>query len=201
MPIQYEPGILQEHLATRKFGGLFDVSHMVRFRIKGKGRIPFLQHVLSNNAEALDPWQAQYTLIPNENGGVIDDAYLYRFGVGRAGLDAARPACDCGDRLSSGFEGGGTMDDYLLVANASNREKDWTHLQKSASIFEGVTIEDHTDKIAMIAFQGPLTGRILAGLVEYGTLPEPFHNRLSEIGLCGTKVLIARTGYTGEPIG
>ena len=63
MPVQYESGILQEHLATRKFGGLFDVSHMGRFHIKGKGRISFLQHVLSNNAQALEPWQAQHTLI------------------------------------------------------------------------------------------------------------------------------------------
>ena len=96
MPVQYKTGILAEHLATRKFGGLFDVSHMGRFRIKGQDRIAFLQHVLSNNVEALDPWQAQYTLIPNENGGLIDDAYLYRFG----------------------------QDDYLLVVNASNRQKD-----------------------------------------------------------------------------
>ena len=72
MPVQYETGILQEHLATRKFGGLFDVSHMGRFRIKGKNQIPFLQHVLTNNAETIEPWQAQYTLVANENGGLVD---------------------------------------------------------------------------------------------------------------------------------
>jgi aminomethyltransferase len=59
IPVQYKIGILAEHLATRKFGGLFDVSHMGRFRIKGQDRIAFLQHVLSNNVEALEPWQAQ----------------------------------------------------------------------------------------------------------------------------------------------
>jgi aminomethyltransferase len=173
MPIQYEPGILQEHLATRKFGGLFDVGHMGRFRIKGRDLVPFLQYVLSNNAEAVEPWQAQYTLIPNENGGVVDDAYLYRFGE----------------------------DDNILVVNASNRQKDWAHFQKAAARFIAVKVEDHSDTLAMIAFQGPLTGRILEGLVEGGALPEPFHNRLSEIRLCGTKVLVSRTGYTGEPIG
>ena len=73
MPVQYSKGILKEHLATRRFGGLFDVSHMGRFRIKGKDTVPFLQHVLTNNAESLDSWQAQYTLIPNENGGLLDD--------------------------------------------------------------------------------------------------------------------------------
>jgi len=173
MPVQYKTGILQEHLATRKFGGLFDVSHMGRFRIRGKNRIRFMQYVLSNNAEALEPWRAQYTLIPNENGGVIDDAYLYRFG----------------------------KDDYLLVVNASNREKDWVYFQKQAKLLGDVTLEDHTDRLSMIAFQGPLSGRILEELLEYGTLPEPFHNSLSEASLFETKVLVARTGYTGEPIG
>ncbi|MBP1633008.1 MAG: fusion protein: glycine cleavage T-protein and glycine hydroxymethyltransferase, partial [Acidobacteria bacterium] len=80
MPVQYEAGILAEHLATRRYGGIWDVSHMGRLRIKGDLRLAFLQHVLSNNAEALAPWEAQYTLIPNDRGGVIDDAYLYRFG-------------------------------------------------------------------------------------------------------------------------
>ena len=173
MPVQYKTGILAEHLATRKFGGLFDVSHMGRFRIKGQDRIAFLQHVLSNNVEALDPWQAQYTLIPNENGGLIDDAYLYRFG----------------------------QDDYLLVVNASNRQKDWDHLRRQAGRFETVTLEDHTEKMAMIAFQGPLSGRILAELVGSGGMPEPFHNRLAEVQLAGMTVLVARTGYTGEPVG
>ena len=65
MPLQYEHGILKEHLGTRRYGGLFDVSHMGRFRIQGRDKIAFLQHVLSNDAELLNPWQAQYTLIPN----------------------------------------------------------------------------------------------------------------------------------------
>ena len=173
MPVHYKTGILQEHLATRKFGGLFDISHMGRFRIKGSRQIAFLQHVLSNNAEALAPWQAQYTLIPDSSGAVIDDTYLYHFG----------------------------QHDYLLVVNSSNCEKDWTHLDEQAKGFEDVTLEDHTEKTAMIALQGPLSGRMLEGLIEGGALPEPFHNRLSEITLFGTKVLASRTGYTGEPLG
>lgn len=173
LPVQYEAGILQEHLATRKFGGLFDISHMARFMVKGSGTVPFLQHVLSSNVEALDEWQAQYTLIPNEAGGAYDDAYLYRFG----------------------------SDDYLLVVNAANRDKDWDHLQGRATQFDDVTIEDHTEQLAMIAFQGALSGRILKELIEGGAAPEPFRNRLSEMTLCGTTVQVARTGYTGEPVG
>jgi aminomethyltransferase len=173
MPLHYRPGILQEHLATRKFAGLFDVSHMGRFRIKGDNRVGFLQHVLSNNAEALAPWEAQYTLIPNASGGVIDDGYLCRFG----------------------------RDDYLLVVNAANRGQDWIHLCEQAEQFGGVWLEDHTEEVAVVALQGPLSGQILAGLIEAGTLPEPFRNRLSEVTLCGTNVLVARGGYTGEPVG
>ncbi len=78
MPLHYRTGIVEEHLATRKSAGLFDVSHMGRFIVRGSGALPFLQHVLTNNAAALDAGFAQYTMIPNEHGGALDDAYLYR---------------------------------------------------------------------------------------------------------------------------
>ena len=171
MPVQYASGILKEHLATRRYGGLFDVSHMGRFRICGKDTVPFLQHVLTNNAESLEPWQAQYTLIPNENGGLLDDAYLYHPG-----------------------------NEYFLVVNASNREKDWNHFQEQAKAF-AVNLEDETDQVAMIAFQGPLSGRILSEVKRDGAMPETFRNSLSAMTILGTKVLVARTGYTGEPLG
>ena len=79
MPVQYETGIVQEHLATRKQAGLFDISHMGRFIINGPDALDFLQHGLSNNAAALEVEESQYTMIPDENGGAVDDAYLYRF--------------------------------------------------------------------------------------------------------------------------
>jgi aminomethyltransferase len=96
MPIRYEPGIIQEHLNTRKYGGLFDISHMGRFLINGVQALEFLQHVLSNNAAALESGQAQYTIIPNENGGAIDDTYLYKI----------------------------NNSDFILVVNATNTERD-----------------------------------------------------------------------------
>lgn len=173
MPVQYETGILKEHLATRKCAGLFDISHMGRFRIKGKDRTAFLQHVLSNNCEALEPWQAQYTQVPNETGGLIDDAYLYRFGE----------------------------DDYLLVVNASNTEACRTHFEKQAKSFSDLTLEDNTSALAMIALQGPVSKQVLESLVESGSLPKPFRNSLGEITICGTPTLVTRTGYTGEPLG
>jgi aminomethyltransferase len=173
MPIHYPPGILKEHLATRRFAGLFDVSHMGRFRIRGEGAAAFLQHVLSSNVEALAPWQAQYAFIPDRNGAVIDDVYLYR-------LD---------------------KDEYWLAVNAANRQTDWEHLAGHAQQFKDVTLKDRSDRIAMIALQGPQSVRFLEPLIEDGSLPEPARNRLSEINLCGTKTTVARTGYTGEPVG
>jgi aminomethyltransferase len=84
MPLMYPDGIVREHLNTRRSAGLFDVSHMGRFLIRGKDALAFLQHVLTNNAAALDIQTvgAQYTLIPTETGGAVDDAYLYRFQKG-----------------------------------------------------------------------------------------------------------------------
>ena len=158
-------------MGTRRYGGLFDVSHMGRFHIQGKDKIAFLQHVLSNNAESLEPWQAQYTLIPNNKGGLLDDAYLFRTG-----------------------------DEYFLVVNASNRKKDWIHLHEQSCAYD-VSLEDQTSNISMIAFQGPLTESILTRLSEGGSMPENSRNRLSEIMLAGTRIIAARTGYTGEPLG
>jgi len=190
MPLHYAAGILHEHLATRRAGGLFDVSHMGRFRIAGPRSVAFLQHVLSNNVETLQPWgpHAQYTFIPDEAGGVIDDAYLYRVGES----------------------------EYLLVVNAANRAIDWLHLQgvragciactrrqalHAAPPTAEVVLEDRTEQLAMFAFQGPLSGRVIEGLIESGAMPEPLRNRTSRVRLCGVELLLARTGYTGEPVG
>ena len=173
MPLQYPTGVVVEHLTTRKSAGLFDVSHMGRFIIRGRDALPFLQHVLSNNAEALDlrPTGAQYALIPDETGAAIDDAYLYRF----------------------------EQDEYLLVVNASNRAKDWEHLQRQAKAFD-VELTDRTREIAMIALQGPDTRTILAGIVQSGRMPEPMRNAVGIVQIGGARVMVGRTGYTGEPL-
>jgi aminomethyltransferase len=171
MPLQYTGGILQEHLATRKQAGLFDVSHMGRFFIRGEQALPFLQRALTNNAASLDVGLGQYTMIPNEAGGALDDAYLYRF----------------------------VEDEYLLVVNAANREKDWAHLEIVRRDFPQTEMVDRTLEVAMLSLQGPLAKEILAGLIV-GELPEPMRNELSIVEIEGSRVLVARTGYTGEPI-
>jgi aminomethyltransferase len=178
MPVQYPTGIIAEHLATRGGAGLFDVSHMGRFVLRGPGSAAFLQHVLTNNAEALDLLQAQYTMVPTETGGAVDDAYLYRFVEG----------------------------EYLLVVNASNRHKDWGHFYDHLAHFPDVEMTDETGEIAMVALQGKTSRDILGGIIESGALPEPLRNELSvaQLRLPGdgrlVEARIARTGYTGEPV-
>jgi aminomethyltransferase len=173
MPVQYPAGIIEEHLATRRQAGLFDVSHMGRFVLRGEQALPFLQYVLTNNAAALEPGQSQYTMIPQESGGAIDDAYLYRF----------------------------LEEEYLLVVNASNREKDWAHFQEQLKKFPRVECTDRTFEMAMISLQGPLSREIMLGVLQEGALPEPARNNLAVGRILGERVLIARTGYTGEPLG
>ena len=174
MPLQYPAGIINEHLSTRREAGLFDVSHMGRFIIRGAGALKFLQYVLSNNAEALDIREtgAQYTLIPNETGGAVDDAYLYCFVEG----------------------------EYLLVVNAANREKDWEHLQTFLKDFSDVEVIDRTEEIVMLALQGPLSRKIMEEIITSGLLPEPIRNAVNTVKIENAEVKIARTGYTGEPL-
>jgi aminomethyltransferase len=180
MPLMYPGGVVAEHLATRRAAGLFDVSHMGRLALSGPGALGFLQHVLSNNAAALEPGQAQYTFLPSATGGAVDDAYLYRF----------------------------LPDEYLLVVNAGNHDKDMAHLQaqleawlKPSSEPSAVTLRDRTASLAMLSLQGPRSREFVAGLLESGTLPEPRRNECSLVGMVGSRVLLSRTGYTGEPLG
>ncbi len=173
MPIQYPRGIINEHIACRTGAGLFDVSHMGRLYFSGQKVLDFLQHVLTNNGAALGVGESQYTLIQNEAGGAIDDAYLYRF----------------------------TPHTYLLVVNASNREKDVAHFKAHLDDFPGVIMEDKTDDKAMISLQGPNSKKILSSLITQGCLPEPARNNLSTVAMGDARVDLARTGYTGEPLG
>ncbi len=174
MPLSYNRGIIDEHLGTRRHGGLFDISHMGRFSISGKGAVTFLLHVLTNNVLALDPGMAQYTLIPDEKGGALDDAYLYR-------LDED----DAGPRS------------YLLVVNAATRKKDWDWLMEQKRKFPDVSIEDKTEALGMVSLQGPATKGVLEKVLR---LPDPWKNRLRTSRLNETWVMVSRTGYTGEPL-
>ena len=172
MPIKYPTDIVAEHLYTRHFCSLFDVSHMGRILVDGPEAVPFLQHVLSSNVMALDLNQAQYAIIPNENGGAGDDAYLYRFEEER----------------------------YLLVVNAANTDKDLAHLNEQIKSYDArMTVI--TGDYAAIAVQGPKAKEILQVLSGGKAVTEPVKNALNTLDFEGRTVRVAKTGYTGEPIG
>lgn len=172
MPVQYPTGIVAEHLYTRHFCSLFDVSHMGRLLIEGPERLAFLQHVLSSNVAGLDLNMAQYCILPDEDGGAVDDAYLYRFEEER----------------------------LLLVVNAANTEKDLMHLRSVVKDYD-CTITDITSRWASIAVQGPKSKDLLTTLSGGVQVTEPMKNALNTLTFEGHEVKVAKTGYTGEPLG
>ena len=172
MPVQYPTGIVAEHLYTRHFCSLFDVSHMGRLLIQGPERLAFLQHVLSSNVAGLDLNMAQYCILPDEDGGAVDDAYLYRFEEER----------------------------FLLVVNAANTEKDLMHLRSVVKDYD-CTITDITSRWASIAVQGPKSKDLLTTLSGGVQVTEPMKNALNTLTFEGHEVKVAKTGYTGEPLG
>ncbi len=138
MPVQYPSGIIREHLATRRQAALFDISHMGRFRVTGGGAEGLLLKVLTNNIRALAPGLAQYTIIANETGGAVDDAFVYKL----------------------------AKDDFLLVVNAANRAKDWQWIERHNTA--GADIRDVSEDLAMIALQGPRATEMLERVVQGG---------------------------------
>ncbi len=173
MPVQYKTGAIQEHLATRRHAGLFDVSHMGRFEVTGGGAEDYLLGVLTNDARALRPGQAQYTFIADEAGCAVDDAYLYRLAEDR----------------------------FLLVVNAANRDKDWAWLSARKADGAGAELADVSEDLHMISLQGPHAATLLEEIVPRAAQPESKRNRLSVTRFGEHKLIVARTGYTGESVG
>ena len=171
MPIQYSEGIIAEHLWTRKHCGIFDVTHMGRLRITGPDAAKFLQYVLTSNVASLEIGKSQYCIISNEHGCAIDDAYLYRF----------------------------VEDEYILVVNASNTQKDRQHLQNHIGRLD-VDMTDIGESLAMIAVQGPESEDVLSSIETDLQLPTAGRNNIGIVTIGGTEVLLCRTGYTGEPV-
>lgn len=175
MPIQYPSGIIAEHLYTRRYCSLFDVSHMGRLIVSGPDRKAFLQHIVTSNVDALDVGMAQYSILPDEEGCGIDDLYIYRF----------------------------VEDKYVVIANAANTDLDWDHLMKEKEGFD-VTIENVSKDWAAIAVQGPTSKDILSDLIGGKQPTEPIKNYLNIATMPevdDAPIYIAKTGYTGEPIG
>ncbi|MFO7316855.1 MAG: glycine cleavage system aminomethyltransferase GcvT [Bacilli bacterium] len=167
LPVQFS-SIKEEHEAVRKRAGLFDVSHMGEIIVEGKDALGFLQKILSNDISKIPVGGAQYNVMCYENGGVVDDLIVYNLG----------------------------NDQYLLVVNAANIEKDFEWLKKHAQ--GEVDITNKSDEYAMIALQGPLSEKILQTLTEEELKEiKPFHFKASAT-IGGYPVLLSRSGYTGE---
>ena len=171
MPVQYS-GVIDEHRTVRSAAGLFDLGHMGQVRITGADALPYLQLITTNDVSALEPGGAQYSLLPNEQGGVIDDIIVYRL--------PDEPG-------------------YLVVVNAANHAKDvaWMQTQRLTRPQLEVDVDDVSESLGMIAIQGPMAEEIVAGLTETDLSGlDPF--RCLRTTVAGQPVLVARTGYTGE---
>lgn len=167
LPVQFS-SIKAEHEAVRTNAGLFDVSHMGEVFVTGKDALSYLQKMMTNDVSKLKVGQAQYTAMCYENGGTVDDLLIYKK----------------------------SEENYLLVVNASNCEKDVEWMQQH--VFGDVTIEDQSDAFALIALQGPKAEMVLQRLTEEPLQDIKFFRFKENVQIAGQSVLISRTGYTGE---
>lgn len=167
MPVMYS-GILDEVRAVRNNVGIFDISHMGRVNISGIGATALLQKLTSNDVAALEFSQAQYSLLMNESGGIIDDIIVYRK----------------------------SEEAYLVIINASNTDKDLTWIRSHAPT--AVTIDDITLSTAMIAVQGPAAPSLVAKLASDPSLVDIGRFHYTAGVIAGAQATFCRTGYTGE---
>ena len=166
MPIEYS-GIIDEHLTVCNAVGVFDVSHMGEFWVKGPQALSFLQKVTSNNVAALVPGKIQYTCFPNEEGGIVDDLLVYCY----------------------------EPEKYLLVVNAANIEKDWNWCVSHNT--EGVELENSSDNMAQLAVQGPKAVLALQKLTDIDLSAIPYYSFTVGKFAGKENVIISNTGYTG----
>ena len=167
MPISYT-GINDEHHTVRRNAGVFDVSHMGEFILKGEGALDLIQRITSNDASKLTAGKAQYSCLPNEQGGIIDDLIVY-----------------CLEENNV----------YMIVVNASNIEKDWAWFQKHNTA--GVEMHNISDDTCLLAVQGPNATKILQPLTEMDVLNLKYYT-FTKGEFAGVKnVLVSATGYTG----
>ena len=167
MPLQYT-GLTDEHLNVRKNVGLFDVSHMGEFFVEGSSSLDFIQKVTSNDASRLFPGKVQYSCLPNEKGGIVDDLLVYMLGEAR----------------------------YMLVVNASNIEKDWNWLMKFKP--SDVTMTNRSDELSLLAVQGPKAEELVSRLTNLPLSEMKYYTVLEgNVGGIGNAI-ISTTGYTGS---
>lgn len=168
LPVQYETGVIKEHMAVRTEAGLFDVSHMGELMLTGPDALRNVQKVTTNDMSGMYDGQVRYSPMCNEQGGVVDDILVYKV------HDEA----------------------YLLVVNASNKDKDAAWI--AGHVFGDVKFEDISESVAQVALQGPNAVPILAELVADEQIPKKYYSFVKEADVKDIRCLISRTGYTGE---
>lgn len=167
MPVEYS-GLRLEHMATREAVGLFDVSHMGEVMVTGEDSVLFLQTLLTNDVSKCAIGQAQYNMMLNEAAGVIDDLIIYRMNENQ----------------------------FLLVVNASNKDKDFKWILKQSESFKNLKVEDQSASWSQVAVQGPKAVQLICELFPEASEIKKF--RFKSLELNGMTWLVARTGYTGE---
>lgn len=166
MPVSYS-GLNEEHLTVRNGVGVFDVSHMGEFKIKGKGALELIQKVTSNDASKLTDWKVQYSCLPNDKGGIVDDLLVYRV----------------------------AENEYYLVVNASNIEKDWNWIKKHNTF--GAEMVDTSDSTSLLAVQGPKALATLQKLTKVDLSQMEYYTFTVGTMAGIENVVISNTGYTG----
>lgn len=168
MPVQFT-SIKEEHNAVRYEVGMFDVSHMGEISIKGNDASKFVQYLLSNDTNNLTDTKAQYTALCNEEGGIIDDLVTYKIGD----------------------------NDYLLIVNAANTDKDFAWVQKHAPKFD-VEVSNVSNQFGQLAVQGPKARDWVSGLVDIDVSEMKPFDFQQNVTLFGKNVILSQSGYTGE---
>ena len=167
MPVQYE-GVTAEHETVRNSVGVFDVSHMGEFLIEGEHALDLIQKVSSNDASKLTIGKAQYSCLPNDNGGIVDDLIIYKV----------------------------KEQTYLLVVNASNIEKDWNWIKSKNDV--GAEMRDLSDDYSLLAIQGPKAVEAMQSLTSHDLSSIAFYNFIVGDFAGIEHVIISATGYTGS---
>ncbi|KPB05190.1 glycine cleavage system aminomethyltransferase GcvT [Bacillus sp. CHD6a] len=167
LPVQFS-SIKEEHEAVRTKAGLFDVSHMGEIEVKGKDSLAYLQKMMTNDVSKLKDGGAQYTAMCYPDGGTVDDLLVYKK----------------------------ADEDYLLVVNASNIEKDYDWLKSHA--IEEVEVTNISENIAQLAIQGPVSEKVLQKLTSADLSEIKFFKFKENVDIDGISALVSRTGYTGE---
>lgn len=168
LPVQYETGVIAEHMAVRNACGLFDVSHMGEITCTGPGALAQLNHLLTNDFTGMYDGQARYSVMCYDDGGCVDDLIVYRV----------------------------RDEHYFIVVNAANRDKDFTWMKEHET--EDAVFADISDTIAQIAVQGPKAKQILSRLLPEESFPVRYYSANFDAAIDGMKCVVSKTGYTGS---